>query len=329
MSVIIPVFNSKRYLSACLESVYAAMSHHGNTELIILDNGSTDGSYDLLLSRYQDAARILQFRNLTIAGLRNSGAKVANGDYLAFIDSDCVVGRNFLTRALEIMDSNGADVVGCNVYGLPPHPHWIEKSWDEINRLPIDTFVPYLLTGNLVIKRSTFEAVGGLNEDLITGEDTEFGLRLNAAGLKVFASREVQAVHLGNPKSISEFFKKQVWHGLGMFGTVRLTMMDKPVVMTLFHFFASIAGALIILVGPWSLVTRVGGMLTLTVLAPAAAIVYRRLKLGKLINPAGAFILYHLYFDARCVALFKLAYRRSLGSRNQTIVQSVPDHRKR
>lgn len=314
ISVIIPVFNSLQHLPTCLDSVASARHRYGNTELIVLDNGSTDGTYEWLLAHYKDSARIYQLKDVTIASLRNFGAKVAEGDYLGFVDSDCVISADYFVRAIEIMASVGTDAAGCNVYALPARPHWIEKTWDQINRLPIDTFVPYLLTGSLVIKRTAFEMVGGFSEGLVTGEDTEFGLRLNAAGSKLFASSGVRAVHLGNPKTIPEFFRKQIWHGLGMFGTFRVTSLDKPVVMTLVHLFLSVAGAVGLLFGPWGLAGRIGGLVVLSALAPSATIVYRSKTQGKLINPAGCFLLYHLYYDARCLALFKLVYRRCLGS---------------
>jgi len=80
ISIIIPVFNSMRYLGRSLPSVVEAMEDFRDTELILVDNGSTDGSYEVLQSEYGGRANVLQIKGVTIATLRNHGARVARGE---------------------------------------------------------------------------------------------------------------------------------------------------------------------------------------------------------------------------------------------------------
>jgi glycosyltransferase involved in cell wall biosynthesis len=79
-SIIIPVFNSMRYLGRSLPSVVEAAEDFQDTELILVENGSTDGSYEVLQSEYAGCAKILQIKGVTIATLRNHGARVARGE---------------------------------------------------------------------------------------------------------------------------------------------------------------------------------------------------------------------------------------------------------
>jgi glycosyltransferase involved in cell wall biosynthesis len=312
ISVIIPVFNSKKYLRTCLESVTAAINKYGAAELILVDNGSTDGSYEILLSDYRNIARIHQIGGVTISALRNLGARLAQGEYLSFIDSDCVIPKDYFHSAMAVFSTRKADAAGC-YYSLPEAPSWIEETWDNINRRGVNTYVPYLFSGNLLIKKSVFEKVGGFNEELITGEDAELGLRLNASGFKIFATPDITAVHLGNPKTLGQFFRKHTWHGLGMFGSLKVSWKDKPLLATFTHLFFTTLGLMNVFV-PWvTLSIRIAALLLLSVSVPAVAVAYRAAKRGGTYRPLRSVLLYHIYFSARVWALFKLVIYRTRG----------------
>ena len=60
-SVVVPMLNSKEHIRGCLNSILAAMERYGNAELIVLDNGSTDGSYEILCNEYAGPARMNRF----------------------------------------------------------------------------------------------------------------------------------------------------------------------------------------------------------------------------------------------------------------------------
>ncbi len=305
ISVIIPVYNAKKYLRTCLDSVLAAIDAYGNAELVLVDNGSTDGSYEILKSEYAARPRIYQLKGVTISALRNHGARVTQGDYLSFIDSDCVIPRDYFQRAAKIFEGVQAEATGC-YYSLPAFPSWIEETWHGINWRPVDTFVPYLFSGNFIIKRSAFEKVGGFNEKLITGEDAEIGLRLNVAGFRIYASHEVVAVHLGNAKTLGEFFSKHTWHALGMFGGLKWTWGDRPLIMTFFHVVLTALGVTNILL-PWTgIVSRIGVFVLLTGSVTIATVAYRSIKKGKTFRPLRCVFLYYVYYWARVWALFKL-----------------------
>jgi glycosyltransferase involved in cell wall biosynthesis len=308
ISFVVPVLNSKSYLAQCLDSVVGAIRHHGAAELIVVDNGSTDGSYEMLLSQYGTVARVERIEEVTISAVRNFGARFATGKYLAFIDSDCVVPNDYVDRVVQTFESVKASATGCMV-GLPPSPHWIEKTWQELHEHTTDGYVRFINSANFVVKRDVFEQTAGFDESLITGEDAEYCQRLDGLGFKVYESHSVCIAHLRNPKSLPAFFIKNVWHGLGMFGTFRLSWLDRPVIMT-FAFIALTATGVgcLFLVNP-NLGLRIGLLVLLSFFVPVVTVVYRSVIRGKLYRPLRATFLYWLYFAARSYALFTIAWR--------------------
>ncbi len=300
-----------QYLKACLDSVITAMEDQRNAELILLDNGSTDGSYELLLSQFAGTAKVCQIRGVTISALRNHGARVAEGEYLSFVDSDMVVPKDYFSACMDVFASVDTDATGC-YYDLPESSNWLEETWDNVNRPPVSTYVPYLCTGNFIIKKAVFEKVGGFNENLATGEDAEVGLRLNACGFKIFASSKVSAVHLGNPKTFGQFFKKHAWHGLGMFGSLKWSWADKPLLATFGHLILTILGALNLFLLPARPGWRITAFLVLSGLAPLATVMYRSVKRGNLYRPLRSILLYYIYLTARVYALFHIIFNKLL-----------------
>jgi glycosyltransferase involved in cell wall biosynthesis len=309
-SVVVPVFNAIQHLRACLESIRAAIRRYGNAELIVIDNGSTDGSYELLCADYASDAKIEQDKEATVAGLRNLGARVAGGDYLSFIDADCVIDEDYFERAASILASLDTAAVG-SMYDLPPHPRWIEETWYLLHRLPKDSYVNFLNSGNFIIARDVFDRIGGFDESLITGEDAEICLRLRATGHNIYHAREVRAMHLGNPKTLWGFVRKQVWQGLGMFGTAKLKWLDKPLLLTFGHLFLTAAGIANLFVAWTNLLWRVAVLAVTVALAPAAAFIYRSAQTGKFQRPLQSMFLYWLFLNSWVYALLLIVTGRA------------------
>jgi glycosyltransferase involved in cell wall biosynthesis len=312
ISIVIPVLNSKQYLAQCLNSIIAAIENYGPAELIIIDNGSTDGSYEMLVSHYAWIARIEQVTNTTISAIRNFGARMASGKYISFIDSDCIIPENYLSHLVQTFEAVNTDAAGCMV-DLPPSPHWIEKTWQELHEHPKDGYVHFLNSGNFAVRKAVFEQSGGFDENLRTGEDAEYCQRLTASGFKIYQSRAIRAMHLRNPKSLRAFFSKNVWHALGMFGTFRHSWLDKPVLMTFVFLLSSAAGVAGLFLRPISLKARVVALIVLSLFAPVVTVIYRGIKAGALRRPVRSVLLYWLYYAARSYALFPLLFGNRKG----------------
>ncbi len=311
-SVVIPVYNALSSIRDCLESLAAAMQVFPNTELIVVDNGSTDGTYEWLVSHWGDRARVLKVPDVTISTLRNYGARLAKGEYLCFIDSDCVVTPNYFVSAAEVLDTKGVSVTGSR-HVLPGNACWIERAWYRLHAEANDGIVSYLPSGNLIVRRDAFFQTGGFNESLITGEDVDLCRRLTGEGTQVYQAHAVAAIHLGNPKSVRGFFRREVWHGIGMFQEASSARVSKMLLLTLTHLVLTLTAFPLAVLGPGSLATRLGVFFACVLFAPALAVAYRWSKQRAISNPLQSFFLYAVYLTARSISLLRLIAAKLRG----------------
>ena len=113
LSVIIPVYNVYEYLNQCLDSIIA--QDYDNYELILVDDGSTDGSGELCnqyAANYKNAV-VYHKENGGLSSARNYGINRAEGSYLCFIDSDDWIKPTMLSILMNEAENNSADVVAC------------------------------------------------------------------------------------------------------------------------------------------------------------------------------------------------------------------------
>jgi len=110
ISVIVPVYNVKRYLARCIESVLRQTM--ADFELILVDDGSTDGSGAMCDTYVQDErVRVLHQENRGLGLARNAGLERAQGEYVCFIDSDDYAGPELLEHLVTAARRHQADVV--------------------------------------------------------------------------------------------------------------------------------------------------------------------------------------------------------------------------
>ncbi|MCD8355267.1 MAG: glycosyltransferase [Clostridia bacterium] len=111
-SVVIPVYNVEEYLEKCVQSVLA--QHCDDYEMILVDDGSTDGSgalCDSLAARRPECIRVIHKPNGGLGDARNVGLEHAQGDYIVFIDSDDYIDETMLQELSEQVDKTHADII--------------------------------------------------------------------------------------------------------------------------------------------------------------------------------------------------------------------------
>jgi cellulose synthase/poly-beta-1,6-N-acetylglucosamine synthase-like glycosyltransferase len=302
------------YLPQTLPALATAVGSAESAELVVVDNGSTDGTWEWLQAHAPNHARLLQHGG-RVGEIRNHGVRHSAGSVICFVDADCLVEREHVNNVLRALDAVPCAATGSR-YALPERPHWIERSWDALHATGTDGDRQYLNGGNLSVRRSAFEAVGGFDPFLVSGEDAEFCYRLRAHGYRVYECRAVRVVHLGNAKTLPSFFRKQVWHGEGALGTAHVAVIDKPLLMTVAYPLSVVLGLLLAL--------RIGGVGGVGVLVlacfavPVAAVTYRCLIGRRLTGAVVGVGLYTLYFVARGVALVKHLTRTLLFPRDRS-----------
>jgi glycosyltransferase involved in cell wall biosynthesis len=309
ISVVIPVFNKREFVAISLQSVVTAADLAGDVDLVIVDHHSTDGSYEVALT-HAPRATVLRVTGGTISAVRNFGARHATAPVISFIDSDVVVPPEYFRILKQVLSEIPADAVGCE-YDVPDHPHWSERVWHDLHVVREDGYRHFINAGNFAVRRPAFDAVDGFDERLVTGEDTDICARLAAKGYRVFETHRLRAVHLGNPKSLVGFFRKQVWHGLGGFSWVMFRRPNKATAMIVAHAIAVFAAVAILAgVGRLPLLPRVASAVALAMFAPLATVAYRYAETRRFVNPVGAVWLYTLFYSARVEALIVSLVRR-------------------
>lgn len=195
-SVIIPTYDRWKVLETCLQSVLSQQFPVSRYEIIVVDDGSTDGTREFL--REQEGRGVLraiyQPRNRGPAAARNAGARSATGEILAFTDSDCVVPTDWLTRmdALFTAQPEYAGVGGVQVpiqartrveRFLSARARLEAQGATGVYLVTLERFVSPV-TNNVAYQRDAFERLGGFSEvfRFPGGEDADLNWRLLELG---------------------------------------------------------------------------------------------------------------------------------------------------
>lgn len=225
ISIIIVNYNCKDYLSPCLQSIIQ-QTKGLKYEIIIVDNGSKDGSIELLKTEYPNVKLIESKENLGFGRANNLGAKVANGEYLFLLNPDTILQNN----AIKVLWDNAVinkDKIGCcgaqlvdengdnaNIGGNFPslfllfsdigfrlfYPHYYRKKlsllW-TIDDLPPSGNIKTVCGADLLIERRLFNEINGFDNDFfLYFEDTHLCYKLYSKGLKNYIFTDAKIKHL-------------------------------------------------------------------------------------------------------------------------------------
>ena len=186
ISVVVPAYNAEAWILDAVESVRTQT--YTNWELVVVDDGSTDNTSDLVATRASRCKQRIRLESLSHRGVsaaRNVGARLAEGEALAFLDADDVWYPGKLESQIRfLLNHPNLDGVGCGFeavscdlgqvmsrYNVSWSPASI-RSWLLLESHGV------LLPSTLLIRKSTFMAVGEFNESLSTAADLDLAWRL-------------------------------------------------------------------------------------------------------------------------------------------------------
>jgi glycosyltransferase involved in cell wall biosynthesis len=181
VTVIIPTFNRERFIRECVESVLSQT--YQDFELIVVDDGSTDGTPDLL-QKYDGRLTYIWQENRGPSAARNRGIQLASGEWICFLDSDDLWLPRKLERQMEFF-ARHPDARVCYTeeiwyrYGRRVNPkkkHRKYSGWIYQKMLPLCLVSP----SSVMLHRSVFDVVGLFDEDLPACEDYDLWLRVGA-----------------------------------------------------------------------------------------------------------------------------------------------------
>lgn len=200
VSIVIVTYNRREVISDCLASVLKM--NYPNFEVILVDNGSKDGTVEAIRERFPVVRVVASKINLGLNGGKNLGQNQARGEYVLFLDSDTIVDENLLAELVRVAESDPRVGMVCPkmYYHEPKDVIWYAGSfvnlwtsqtkniganeedqgqWDQVRETE---FAP---TAYLT-KREVVEKLKGHDEFLfMTYGDTDYGFRTREAGFKV------------------------------------------------------------------------------------------------------------------------------------------------
>ena len=206
-SIIVPSFNRMDEIKELLPSIEELDFDRGHFELIVVDDGSTDGTVSYL-KNYKMQANItfsyLVQENQGPGAARNNGMKNAKGDFLIIIDSDCTVPPEWLSQIDAHLHAETADAYG--------GPDTYRKEFPALLKAINYSMTSFITTGglrgrrgkklarfyprsfNLGLSRKLFQTIGGFNE-MYYGEDIEFSNRMIKSGARIIFIEQAYVYH--------------------------------------------------------------------------------------------------------------------------------------
>lgn len=186
VSVVVPTYNrrlSARETVECL--LRQSLPPH---EIIVVDDGSTDGTADTLRQAFGDTVKVLSRQNGGPASARNSGIRATEADFIAFTDSDCLPAETWLSELLKGFDSPGVAGVGGVVRRADADlmSEYVDAT-GMLNPLIRDGVVDYLVTANACFRRDVLFEANLFDERFVKpgGEDTELSVRVRSLGYEL------------------------------------------------------------------------------------------------------------------------------------------------
>lgn len=219
ISVIIPVYNAAPWLQDTIDSVL--LQTWKNTEIIIVDDGSTDNS--LNIARHNTSARVKLFQqqNRGAAAARNAGLRAASGDFIQFLDADDLLDQRKIEIQAESLLQEGDDCVACGSWAmfndsLSSVTISREPLWQDM--LPVEWLQSLFLRKGMMpihawlFPRKLLDRVGSWNERLTINDDREFSCRAVAGARNVlFCTEAVSYYRRGIPTSLSNTKSREAW----------------------------------------------------------------------------------------------------------------------
>ncbi len=213
ISIIIPVWNGRHLLAACLASLEPERLRDGaRPELIAVDNGSVDGSADWVAANAPHVHLLRHQNNLGFGGGCNHGLRVAQGDLLVLLNQDAQVYPGWLQALEHTFDNANVGIAGCKIFypdgkTLQHAGGWIEWPMGyghhfghhaaETGAWDIAQPVEWVTGAAMAIRRTVYTATGELDEEFWPGyfEDVDYCLRAKAQGFETWYAPSAMLQH--------------------------------------------------------------------------------------------------------------------------------------
>jgi len=222
-TLIVLNWNGEKYLAQCLPSLLAL--DYSSYEIVLVDNGSTDGSIEYVASEFPQVKVIENGRNLGFAGGMNVGIARSRGDVVVLLNNDIIVRRDWLCELVGAMVADERiGIAGCKIFfadgetlqhtggiisyplALPDHYGYRQPDTGAYDMV---SDVDYVTSAAMAIRRATLAEVGNLDEGFfpIYYDDTDICYRARAAGWRVVYVPTAVLTHLESATMVRDSYR--------------------------------------------------------------------------------------------------------------------------
>jgi GT2 family glycosyltransferase len=239
LSIILVCWNNKAYLDPCLKSLYET-GMNNSFEVIVVDNGSTDGSQQMLAEKYQEVKIIQNIENVGLGKASNQGIEATSGRYVLLLNNDTIVNGQSFDAMVNFLDKNPkAGAVGGKIFNpdgtVQSCYNYFSTFQEEFliaTRLGelIRPGYPAVMSGEkiksvdwissacLMVSRSALDEVGLLDEGyFIYGDEADLQYRLKKAGWDIYYLPQATIIHYGGQSMDRWKRRKMVYRGKMLF----------------------------------------------------------------------------------------------------------------
>lgn len=239
LSIILVCWNNKDYLEPCLNSLYGG-GLRSSFDVVVVDNGSTDGSQAMLREKFPEVKIIQNDRNVGLGKASNQGIEATQGRYILLLNNDTLVNGPSLDRMVDYLDSNpraggaggrllnpdGSFQAAGNKFpsmfeeflittrlGAMIWPGYPDRGYpDRVEA------VDWIGSACLLVRRAALDQVGLLDEEyFIYGDEADLQYRLKKAGWQVYYLPDVTTIHYGGRSMNRWSRRKMVYRGKMLF----------------------------------------------------------------------------------------------------------------
>lgn len=190
LSIIIPVYNASLLINRCLDSIFHQTTQY-SYEVILVDDGSTDNSVEIIKARKEENIILYQQQNAGPSVARNKGVELSHGKFCAYLDADDYWEDGFIEKTVSFLEEHD-DCVAVNVaqrHLTISGEHVAPVCYSEYSKpFVLDDFFSFwanymhVCTGSVVIRSEVIKQTGGMRTDLRITEDLEFWALVSTYG---------------------------------------------------------------------------------------------------------------------------------------------------
>lgn len=209
ISVVVPVYNGESTIKSCLESIMALNYPREKLEVIVVNDGSTDGTLNLVKAY---SVKIIEKDHTGYPSTINAGIKVSRGGLIVNIDADTYVAPDWLIKIVEEFKDPKVGIAGGYIATAPTSSFWAklagfekEDLYDKIK----SKYINFITTACTAYRKRLLIEIGLFNESLKRGSDEELAHRAIKDGWNIVLRKDAQCYHKWG-SSPKEYFRKHV-----------------------------------------------------------------------------------------------------------------------